>query len=114
VEDNQANIDTFSAYLINHGYRLLTAVDGQEAMTMMYAHHPDLVLMDIQMPGMDGLEATRQIRADPELAHTPIIALTALAMAGDHERCLAAGVNEYLTKPVRLKHLLEVIQAYDK
>ena len=114
VEDNQANIATFSAYLINNGYRLLTAADGQETLTMMDTHHPDLVLIDIQMSGMDVLAATQQIRADPELAHTPIIALTALAMSGDRERCLAAGVNEYLTKPLRLKHLLEVIQAYDK
>lgn len=112
AEDNQANIDTFSAYLTNHGYRILIATDGQEALDLMQTHHPDLVLMDIQMPGMDGLAATQQIRTRPELAHTPIIALTALAMAGDRERCFAVGVDEYLTKPVRLKNLLGVIQQY--
>jgi CheY-like chemotaxis protein len=73
---------------------------------------PALILMDIQMPALDGLEATRRLRAHTDLANTPIIALTALAMPGDRERCLAAGVNDYLSKPLSLKQLLNLIESY--
>ncbi|MEB3359338.1 MAG: PAS domain S-box protein [Synechococcales bacterium] len=111
VEDNEANIITISSYLEVKGYRVLLANNGQEAIDVAQAQHPDLILMDIQMPGMDGLEAIRHIRQDPALTPTPIIALTALAMTGDRERCLAAGANEYLAKPVRLKQLVILIQS---
>ena len=110
AEDNEANINTIVSYLEAKGYRLLLAHDGQEAIAQVYAKHPDLILMDIQMPGMDGLEAIKQIRSDRSLAKLPIIALTALAMDGDKERCLAAGADEYLSKPVRLKQLTAMIQ----
>jgi CheY-like chemotaxis protein len=110
AEDNEANISTVSSYLKAKGYRILLAKHGQEAITMARQHHPDLILMDIQMPGMDGLEATKQIRQDSELADTPIVALTALAMPGDRERCLAAGANDYISKPVKLKQLVTVMQ----
>jgi PAS domain S-box-containing protein len=110
AEDNEANIGTFSSYLTAKGYRILIAKDGQEALDLAKAHHPDLILMDIQMPIMDGLEATRQIRRDPDLVKIPIIALTALAMTGDRERCLDAGANDYLTKPVKLKLLVTTMQ----
>ncbi|WRH67787.1 MAG: ATP-binding protein [Planktothrix sp. GU0601_MAG3] len=105
AEDNEANIVTFSSYLEAKGYRILLANDGQQAIDLAKAEHPDLILMDIQMPVMDGLEAIKLIRLDPNLADIPIIALTALAMAGDRERCLAAGANEYLAKPVKLRQL---------
>jgi CheY-like chemotaxis protein len=72
--------------------------------------HPDLILMDLQMPRMDGLEAARRLRSEPGFEYTPIIAVTALAMPNDRERCLAAGMNEYLTKPVNLKALVKIIQ----
>jgi PAS domain S-box-containing protein len=110
VEDNEANISTFSDYLEAKGYRILLAKDGQKAIDLAKTHQPDLILMDIQMPGMDGLESTRQIRIEPTLVDTPIIALTALAMTGDQERCLEAGANDYLTKPVKLKQLATKIQ----
>jgi PAS domain S-box-containing protein len=105
AEDNAANITIFSIYLEAKGYRILLATDGQQAIDLTKAEHPDLILMDIQMPIMDGLEATKQIRLDPNLADIPIIALTALAMEGDRDRCLEAGANEYLSKPIKLKQL---------
>ncbi|WP_445260507.1 PAS domain-containing hybrid sensor histidine kinase/response regulator [Pseudanabaena sp. UWO311] len=110
AEDNEANIGTFSSYLTAKGYRLVFATDGQQAIDRTKEHHPDLILMDIQMPVIDGLTAIKQIRLDPNLADIPIIALTALAMAGDREKCLDAGANEYLTKPVKLKQLATSIQ----
>lgn len=109
AEDNQATIDTFSNYLTSRGYQMRVAKNGREAITLAIAHRPDVILMDIQMPEMDGLEAIRQIRADAQLVNIPIIALTALAMPGDRERCLSAGANDYVTKPVSLKQLLKLI-----
>ncbi|MCP2731684.1 GAF domain-containing protein [Limnofasciculus baicalensis] len=112
AEDNQSNIDTFTGYLNAQKYRLVIANNGIEAISIAQAQKPDLILMDIQMPGIDGLEAIRQIRTNQELANTPIIALTALAMPGDEERCIAAGANSYLAKPVKLKRLGEVIKHF--
>jgi PAS domain S-box-containing protein len=109
AEDNEANVMTFSSYLIAKGYRIEQATNGQEAIALAKVHHPDVILMDIQMPVMDGLEAIKQIRRDPNLAEIPIIAITALAMTGDRDRCLAAGANEYLSKPVKLKDLATII-----
>ncbi|AFZ60064.1 GAF domain-containing protein [Anabaena cylindrica FACHB-243] len=110
AEDNEANIITFSSYLEAKGYQIILARDGHEAVNLAKTHQPNLILMDIQMPGMDGLEAMTQIRLDPKLINIPIIALTALAMTGDRERCLEAGANDYLTKPVMLKQLATTIQ----
>ncbi|CAN1210607.1 hypothetical protein TUMEXPCC7403_10450 [Tumidithrix helvetica PCC 7403] len=110
AEDNPANISTVSAYLQAKGYRMLLARNGLEAVELAKAHHPNLILMDIQMPEMDGIEAMQQIRLDPSLTNLPIVALTALAMANDRQKCLDAGANEYLTKPVRLKELATAIQ----
>lgn len=110
AEDNEANISTISSYLKAKGYRILVAKNGQEAIALAQAAQPDLILMDIQMPQMDGLSAIQQLRQTPGSAHLPIIALTALAMNGDRERCLAAGANEYLSKPVKLSQLVILIQ----
>ena len=110
AEDNEANIATFSSYLEAKGYRILLATDGQQAINFAKAEQPDLILMDIQMPVIDGLEAIKQIRLDPNLVNIPIIALTALAMEGDRDRCLAAGANDYLSKPIKLKQLNLLIQ----
>ncbi|TVQ19679.1 MAG: PAS domain S-box protein [Leptolyngbya sp. DLM2.Bin15] len=110
AEDNEANILTLSSYLTAKHYRLLVARNGQEAIALIQAVQPDLIVMDVQMPVMDGLEAIQLIRQDHRFTHTPIIALTALAMAGDRDRCLEAGANDYLTKPVRLNHLTATIE----
>ena len=110
AEDNEANVITVSSYLGAKGYQILNAKNGQEAIEFAKLHQPNLILMDIQMPGMDGLEAMREIRLDPQLVDVPIIALTALAMTGDRERCLQAGANDYLTKPVKLKQLTANIE----
>ena len=110
AEDNEVNQQSLSDYLIAKGYRVIAAMNGAEAITQAQQFKPDLILMDIQMPQMDGLEAIRCLRAMPEFAHTPIIALTALAMSGDRERCLEAGATDYLTKPVSLKALMRVIE----
>lgn len=110
VEDNETNIQTIGDYLEHIGYNLMVARTGDEAMQLAGEIMPDLILMDIQLPVMDGVEVTRRLRARPQFANVPIIALTALAMPGDRERCLAAGANDYVAKPVSLKKLVELIQ----
>ncbi len=105
AEDNEVNIKTFVSYLTYVGYRILVAHNGMEALHLAKYHKPNIVLMDIQMPDMNGLEAITAIKSIPELQHIPIIALTALAMPGDQERCILAGANAYLAKPVTLKQL---------
>jgi PAS domain S-box-containing protein len=112
AEDEEANISTFSSYLIAKGYRLIMAEHGQKAIDLTHSERPDLILMDIQMPHVDGIEAITVIRQNPELVGIPIIALTALAMSGDRERCLAAGASDYLTKPVKLKQLNQKIREW--
>jgi PAS domain S-box-containing protein len=114
ADDNSETVDMLSHYLQQHGYRVLIARNGLEAVRSVLEQSPVLVLMDIQMPEMDGLEAIRSIRehTDTRYATLPIIALTALAMPGDRERCLEAGANDYLSKPVNLKHLLRLIEEY--
>ncbi len=112
VEDNVLNVNTIESYLTAKGYRSIVANDGQAAIELTQQHHPDLILMDIQMPGMDGLEAIVKIRQNTQLVAIPIIALTALAMDGDREKCLRAGANDYLTKPVKLKQLHTTIQQF--
>jgi CheY-like chemotaxis protein len=110
ADDNESNIAVVRDYLESRGYVIDVARDGLEAVEQAETMRPDAVLMDVQMPLLDGLSAIRRIRAIDELAHVPIIALTALAMSGDREKCLAAGADEYLSKPVSLKTLGETIQ----
>jgi PAS domain S-box-containing protein len=112
AEDNEANITTITLYLQAHGLQVVVARNGLEAIQMAQQYRPTLILMDIQMPEIDGLEATRRIRSDTKLSQIPIIALTALAMPGDRDRCLTAGASEYMTKPVSLKQLLKLISVY--
>src|SRR4029450_5677259 len=110
VEDNELNRDMLSRRLARKGFELVMAVDGDEAVRMANSEKPDLILMDMSLPKMDGWEATRLIRAPPPTL--PIIALTAHAMAGDEDRAQQAGCNDYDTKPVELPRLLEKIQAH--
>lgn len=112
VEDTESVTMLIRDYLERHGYRVFTAGDGFEGLKLAGEKNPDLILMDVMMPEMDGLETTKRIRGQLGIKDTPIIALTALAMAGDRERCLAAGMNDYLSKPVKLKELLIVIEQY--
>ena len=113
VEDNPVNQKVVTAVLRKRGYAIELANDGQEAIAKLESGGDfDLVLMDVQMPGLDGLEATRLIRQDPRWTHLPIIAMTAHAMTGDKERCLEAGMNDYISKPVHPTHLLTTVQEY--
>ena len=110
AEDHAANILTIGEYLEDHGYEVIVAHDGLQAIEKAQETTPDVILMDIQMPAMNGLDAMRRLREDPRFKFTPIIALTALAMPGDRERCLEAGASEYMSKPVSLKKLLHTIK----
>ena len=109
AEDNEANIETIGGYLEDKGYEMHYARHGLAAVQLARERHPALILMDIQMPVMDGLAAIREIRADSALKAIPIVALTALAMPGDRERCLTAGATDYLSKPVSLKALAALV-----
>jgi CheY-like chemotaxis protein len=111
VEDNEEGLDALIEYLAARGYTVSAARNGGEAILQARVERPAVIVMDIQMPGMDGLEAIRCIRADADLWAISIIALTALAMPGDRERCLEAGANEYLSKPVSMKELVTAIEA---
>lgn len=112
AEDNPANQITYSDFLTYKGYHVVLTQNGIEAIERSREVNPDLILMDIQMPGVDGLEAIRRLRADPDLQNIPVIALTALAMPGDRERCLKAGADDYLSKPVSLRHLAQTIETF--
>ncbi len=100
VEDNESNLKLFLAVLMGSEFRVLTATDAERGLQIVRESRPDLVLMDVALPGMDGLSATRILKADPETAGIPVVALTAHAMDGDAERALDAGCSGYLTKPV--------------
>ena len=110
VEDNEMNRDMLSRRLERRGYEIAIAVDGRQGVEMAKAGAYDLVLMDMSLPEVDGWEATRQLRAAPETKSLPVIALTAHAMAGDRERAIEAGADDYDTKPIDLARLLEKIE----
>jgi len=109
VEDNEMNRDMLSRRLERRGFTIVMAVDGQQGVDMTRSEKPDLVLMDMSLPVMDGWTATRTIKDDAELAKIPVIALTAHAMEGDREKAMAAGCDDYDTKPIELPRLLEKI-----
>jgi CheY-like chemotaxis protein len=111
VEDNEMNRDMLSRRLIRRGYEIVKAVDGAEGIAAAQTENPDLVLMDMSLPVVDGWEATRRLKADIGTRAIPIIGLTAHAMAGDREKVIAAGCDDYDTKPVELPRLLQKIEA---
>ena len=110
VEDNEMNRDMLSRRLERRGYQVIIAVDGEEGSRLAYQEKPDLILMDMSLPILDGWEVTRQLKAAPQTRSIPIIALTAHAMAGDREKALEAGCDDYDTKPVEMSRLLTKIQ----
>ena len=111
VEDNEMNRDMLSRRLQRKGYEVVVAADGEQGVVMARTEHPELILMDLSLPVMGGLEATRQIKGAPETKSIPVIALTAHAMAGDREKSLAAGCDDYDTKPIDFQRLLEKMLA---
>ena len=112
VEDNEMNRDMLTRRLERKGFEVVIAVDGQAGIDMATSSSPDIILMDLSLPVIDGWEATRKIKADPATQSIPVIALTAHAMAGDEQRALEAGCDDYDTKPIDLKRLLGKIENY--
>ena len=110
VEDNEMNRDMLTRRLEKRGYTIAIAVDGGAGVALAKSELPDLILMDMSLPVLDGWDATRQVKADPATAHIPIIALTAHAMEGDRQKALAAGCDDFDTKPVELNRLLLKIE----
>jgi CheY-like chemotaxis protein len=110
VEDNEMNRDMLSRRLQRRGYEVVVAVDGEEGLAMARTESPALVLMDMSLPGLDGWEVTRRLKAEPATRAIPVIALTAHAMTGDREKALAAGCDDFDTKPVEFARLLEKIE----
>ncbi len=112
VEDNPANLQLAVFLLKAGGFTVSSAIHGAEAVDAVKAGAFDLILMDVEMPGMDGLTATRAIKSDPAFAHIPIVALTAYAMKGDKERCLAAGCSGYITKPISTREFVQTVSSF--
>jgi two-component system cell cycle response regulator DivK len=112
VEDNEKSMKLFRDVLQASGYRTLEAGSGEDAVEVALENGPDLVLMDIQLPGIDGIEALARLRGDERTASTPVLALTTQAMHGERERLLAAGFDDYISKPVNLAELLAIVRRY--
>ena len=112
VEDNELNMKLFHDLLEAHGYNILQTKDGIEALRIAREHHPDLILMDIQLPEVSGLEVTRWIKEDDDLKEIPVIAVTAFAMKGDEEKIRDGGCEAYISKPISVAHFLETVQRF--
>lgn len=112
VEDNALNMKLFNDLLEAHGYQTLKTADGIEALELARSHRPDLILMDIQLPEVSGLDVTRWIKEDEAIRSIPVIAITAFAMKGDEERMLQGGCEAYLSKPISVSKFLETVRAY--
>ena len=112
VEDNELNMKLFNDLLESRGYGTIQTRNGFEALDLARAHHPDLILMDIQLPEVSGLEVTKWLKEDEALADIPVVAVTAFAMKGDEERILQGGCEGYISKPISVSHFLETIEGY--
>ena len=112
VEDNELNMKLFHDLLEAHGYNILQTKDGMEALRLAREHHPDLILMDIQLPEVSGLEVTKWIKEDEDLKSIPVIAITAFAMKGDEEKIREGGCEAYIAKPISVTSFLQTVQKY--
>ena len=112
VEDNELNMKLFTDLLNAHGYDTLQTKDGMEALSIAREHHPDLILMDIQLPEVSGLEVTKWLKEDDDLRSIPVIAVTAFAMKGDEERIRQGGCEDYIAKPISLQSFLETVRRH--
>ncbi len=112
VEDNELNMKLFNDLLEAHGYKTLQTRNGKEALALARLHKPDLILMDIQLPEVSGLQVTQWIKEDEALRHIPVIAITAFAMKGDEERILAGGCEAYMSKPISILKFLETVRRF--
>ena len=114
VEDNDVNRDMMVRRLQRRGHSVISAVDGQQGVDLAHSEKPDIILMDMSLPVLDGWEATRQIKADPATSHIPVVGLTAHAMVGDRDQALKCGCDDYATKPVEFEKLCEMINSLVK
>ncbi len=112
TEDNPKNRKVFKDILSVHGYKSIEAVDGEEGYKMAKEHKPDLILMDVQLPGIDGYEVTRRLKSEDDTKDIPIIIVTSFAMAGEENEARAAGCNDYLSKPINIHQFIETIKKY--
>ena len=112
VEDNELNMKLFHDLLDSQGYETLQTREGMQALALARAHQPDLILMDIQLPEISGLEVTKWLKDDEELNHIPVIAVTAFAMKGDEERIRQGGCEAYISKPISVMHFLETVRKH--
>ena len=112
VEDNDLNLKLFRDLLTAHGYETLETKEGLDAINLTREHHPDLILMDIQLPEISGLELTDRLKKDETMKHIPIVAVTAFAMRGDEQKIMAAGCDAYLSKPISVTTFLETIRKF--
>ncbi len=112
VEDNALNMKLFNDLLVAHGYLTLQTGDGLEALSMVREHRPDLIIMDIQLPQISGLEVTKWLKEDEDLKGIPVVAVTAFAMKGDEEKIRAGGCEAYLAKPISVKTFLDTVRRY--
>ena len=112
VEDNEFNLELITDILKLKAYQIISTDNGEDAIRLTKQTHPDLILMDIQLPGMDGYEATRRIKSNPELKHIPVVAITSYAMKGDKEKVIAAGCDGYIVKPINTRELPGLVAEY--